>query len=49
MFFALEVIDMEKVNLGEFIYQRRKSLGLSQKDIADFLAVSVSSVFKWKK
>ena len=40
---------MEKVNLGEFIYQRRKSLGLSQKDIADFLAVSVSSVFKWEK
>ena len=40
---------MEKVNLGEFINKRRKSIGLSQKDIADFLAVSVSSVFKWEK
>ena len=27
------MIDMEKVNLGEFIHKRRKSLGLSQKDI----------------
>ena len=30
---------MEKMTLGLFISNRRKNLGLSQKEIADFLAV----------
>lgn len=40
---------MEKVSLGVFIYNRRKELGLSLKDIADFLIVSPSTVYKWEK
>lgn len=40
---------MEKMTLGLFISNRRKNLGLSQKEIADFLAVSIPTVSKWEK
>lgn len=40
---------MKKINLGKFISDRRKELGLSLKDIADFLNISSSTVFKWEK
>ena len=40
---------MDKLKFGDFIYKRRKELGLSQNDIAEFLSVSSSSVYKWEK
>lgn len=40
---------MTHLDFGNFIYQRRKELGLSQKDIADFLFVSIPTISKWEK
>lgn len=37
------------VLLGSFILERRKELGLSQKDIADYLNVSIPTVYLWEK
>ncbi len=34
--------------LGDFIYQRRKELGLSQLDLADLIGVSNKAVSKWE-
>jgi len=35
-------------SLGKFIVERRKELGLSQKDLADFLNVSIPTISKWE-
>jgi len=35
--------------LGSFIFNRRKELGLSQKDIAEYLNVSIPTVSLWEK
>ena len=35
--------------LGSFILERRKELGLSQKDIAEHLNVSIPTVYLWEK
>ena len=40
---------IDAVFIGQFILKRRKELGLSQNDLAEFLNVSVSSVYKWEK
>ena len=40
---------IDAVFIGQFILKRRKERGLSQNDLAEFLNVSVSSVYKWEK
>lgn len=40
---------MNDLFLGSFILERRKELGLSQKDIADHLNVSIPTVYLWEK
>lgn len=40
---------MTHLEFGNFITNRRKKLGLSQKDLADFLFVSIPTVSKWEK
>ena len=40
---------MTHLEFGDFISKRRKELGLSQKDLADFLFVSIPTVSKWEK
>ena len=40
---------IDAVFIGQIILKRRKELGLSQNDLAEFLNVSVSSVYKWEK
>ena len=39
---------METKGIGNFIKKRRKELGLSQFDIAEFLSVSIPTVSKWE-
>jgi len=39
---------MEQKEFGKFISNRRKELGISQKDLADFLNVSIPTVSKWE-
>ena len=39
---------MDNIKFGNFIAQRRKELGLSQQDLADFLFVSVPTISKWE-
>jgi len=39
---------MDAIEFGNFISKRRKEIGLSQKDVADFLGVSIPSVSKWE-
>lgn len=39
---------MDKISLGTFICNRRKELGLSQKDIADSFNISIPTVSKWE-
>ena len=49
MFFLIIMINMiDAVFIGQFILKRRKERGLSQNDLAEFLNVSVSSVYKWE-
>ena len=40
---------MEIKKIGSFIKQRRKELSLSQKDVADFLVVTIPTISKWEK
>lgn len=39
---------VEKTMLGDFIYQRRKELGLSQSELGDLVGVSNKAVSKWE-
>ena len=39
---------MEQMELGKFIAKRRKELGISQNDLANFLNVSVPTISKWE-
>ena len=40
---------MNVQDFGNYISTRRKELGLSQKDVADFLNISISTVSKYEK
>ena len=39
---------MNQDKVGEFIQQRRKALGLTQKELADKLGISDKTVSKWE-
>lgn len=39
----------EKRSFGEFITQRRKALGMTQREFADKLFVTDSAVSKWER
>jgi transcriptional regulator with XRE-family HTH domain len=38
----------ERIPFGKLLYQRRKALGLRQKDVADALRVSQNTVSRWE-
>lgn len=40
---------MDKVKLGEYIAKARKDKNLTQKDVADALMISVSTISKWER
>ncbi len=39
----------EKINLGEYIKEKRKEAGMTQKELAEKLYVSISAVSKWER
>ena len=40
---------MDQIKIGKFIYEQRKKLNLTQKELAKILFVSESAVCKWEK
>jgi len=40
---------MNKEQIAKFIYERRKELGLTQKELTTMLYVSTNAVSKWKR
>ena len=36
------------MNFGEYLVKKRKELGLSQKDISDYLLISIPTISKWE-
>ena len=40
---------MDTVKIGKYIAQKRKNLGLTQRDIAEQLGMSDKSVSKWER
>lgn len=36
------------MNFGEFLSTKRRALGLSQKDVADYLLISIPTISKWE-
>ena len=44
-----EVMDMNKERLGGFISQRRRELGLTQRELAERVHVTDKAVSKWER
>ena len=43
------MFEIDKNSLGEFVAERRKAKGYTQKDLADKLFVSDKAVSKWER